>query len=624
MPSTQAAISSGLVSQSDLSPLPVVAENHPRRWLVYPLLGIVTVLFWIVVWGYHADAHTGTDQNGYLVTARLIQQEGRLSFVPKSPFQFVGRMMVVAPQGRVYAKYPFGYPLLAALGRVFWDADGAFRVGPACMVVACFLCFFLFRAAMGNFAALMGVIWMACNPVTLVYANDTNSHAPTLLCVALGFWGVLTWWEKGGWWRGFIGGLALGYACTIRYTEFLLVLPVLFAALVKIRFDARRLREGLPVLLGWAIPIAALATICWWSYGAPWRTGYSLCKEQTGFGWKYFLGDADGPTSRQANWVTLIYQLNHTGLFLLLPVAVAGLIALFWHSWKLATLMVLWVIPSTILYLFYYWAPAGEEATGYLRFFLTVFPGMILAGLWLLDRAVGMTPAARAVSLGALTALGASINLANVAPGLENHLQTCLNARTMLEQVRQSVPQNSLLFADETLCNLLDMNGGYELYDLNLFQPGSFSRFKKIANEGSADDPNPIQRARALAYMKLLGTQQSNGDYRAKPADELDRQQLAIVRQALAEKRRVMYVFRAGPQWNMLGNAKDLTARQLATWRDTTLPVTSNANLLTRWPRGVQRLNRAAPPLTPWQRRDRTWSLYEIVPAKPATSPASK
>ncbi|NNM86949.1 MAG: hypothetical protein HKL95_00345, partial [Phycisphaerae bacterium] len=29
---------------------------------------------------------------------------------------------------------------------------------------------------LGNFLSLMGVIWLACNPVTLTYANDANSH----------------------------------------------------------------------------------------------------------------------------------------------------------------------------------------------------------------------------------------------------------------------------------------------------------------------------------------------------------------------------------------------------------------------------------------------------------------
>ena len=61
------------------------------------------------------------------------------------------------------------------------------------------------------------------------------------------------------------------------------------------------------------------------------------------------------------------------------PVCIGGMFAMFWYSWRLATAIALWVIPPTVLYMFYYWAPAGEENVYYLRFFLTVFPGMILA-----------------------------------------------------------------------------------------------------------------------------------------------------------------------------------------------------------------------------------------------------
>ena len=51
----------------------------------------------------------------------------RLSFIPETPYQFAGRMCIITePYGpsdptkpaeyRVYAKYPFGYSLMAAIG----------------------------------------------------------------------------------------------------------------------------------------------------------------------------------------------------------------------------------------------------------------------------------------------------------------------------------------------------------------------------------------------------------------------------------------------------------------------------------------------------------------------------
>src|SRR5205085_5977703 len=97
--------------------------------------------------------------------------------------------------------------------------DGMYLVNPLCTVLACYFAYFLCRQLVSPFASLMGVAWLACNPLTLVYATDANSHASTLLCVCAGFWGLLSWMRLGGQgkanWRGFLGGFALGYACTI-------------------------------------------------------------------------------------------------------------------------------------------------------------------------------------------------------------------------------------------------------------------------------------------------------------------------------------------------------------------------------------------------------------------------
>ena len=102
-----------------------------------------------------------------------------------------------------------------------------YLVNPACYLLACLMSFWLFRTITSNFIALLGVIWLACNPVALELAFDANSHASSLLCVVVGFWGLLKWWKTRHAWIGFVGGFALGYAAIIRYTEFLLIIPLL-------------------------------------------------------------------------------------------------------------------------------------------------------------------------------------------------------------------------------------------------------------------------------------------------------------------------------------------------------------------------------------------------------------
>lgn len=399
----------------------------------------ILVLDALTLFGYYAGAQGGVDQAGYLMTARLIAGEtnldnptvtaaptlddashpkasfvqrasafdwlrNRLSFVPESPFQFASRMCVMTePYGpadpskpaeyRIYAKYPFGFPLLAAIARSFAGWSAMYLVNPICTALACLVAYFLFRQVVSPFMALLGMLWLACNPLVLFYANDANSHSTTLMCVVVGFWGLLSWMRTGKVWRAWIGGLALGYACTIRYSEFLLVLPVLFAAAVQFRPNRKRILGSLSLVAAWAIPVGILAIVCWISFGSPWKTGYSYCNESTGFGWKYFTGDFGDPMVRKiGNWETFIQQLNRTALFIFWAPAIVGLLAMLGSSWRLGVTILLWVLPQTILYMLYYWAPGGEVTVAYMRFFMTLMPGFILAALWGLERGLLRLP----------------------------------------------------------------------------------------------------------------------------------------------------------------------------------------------------------------------------------------
>ena len=407
------------------------------------------------------------------LNARWDWLRNRLSFVPESPFQFVSRMCVMTepfgpasaglppatgnaatePLGekadsagkpaeyRYFAKYPFGFSLMAAVGREvgsYFDKQqvvervpavggattrakvastqgvagvstqaatqaartqivkedavgrgfaGMYIVNPVCTVLACFFAYFMYRQAVSPFVALIGVIWLACNPLVLAYSNDANSHASTLMCVSLGFWGLISFLRTRKLWRAWVGGLALGYACTIRYSEFLLVLPVLFAAALHFRWNWKRAVGSMSLVVAWAIPVAVLALVCWVSFGAPWKTGYTYCNEDTGFGWKYLSGDW-GDRQMTGNWETLVTQMNRTGLFVMWPLALAGIFGMIGTAWRLGGIIALWVFPSMALYLLYYWAPGGDTTTVYLRFFVSVMPGLIFAGVWVLERGV--------------------------------------------------------------------------------------------------------------------------------------------------------------------------------------------------------------------------------------------
>lgn len=515
---------------------PTVVENHPRRWLVYPLLAIFIGLFAVALAGFYEPTNLGVDQNGYNVTARLLAQHHRLYFVPHNPWQFVGMMMIQTPDGHIFAKYPPGMAVLGVVGWLLHGPRGMYLVDPICTVLACLASFFLFRQAVGNFLALMGVIWLACNPVTLSFADDSNSHGAALCFTVLGFWALLSWWRQGGAWRGMLAGLALGFCTWIRYTEFLWIVPL--AAVVIMRYWQMRppLRQCVLALAAFSLPIVILAVIQWVSFGAPWKTGYAYCKEQTGFSWQYFVGD---PIGRQGNWQTVIEQFTNLGMFLLFPLAIAGLVRMFFSHWKLTLALALWVIPSTLVYMFYYWAPSNVQTTGYLRFFLDVFPALILAALWLLNEAMGRDRAVTAITVGALTLLGAGYNLYTIAPSLLAQFSGKLALKTAVDTLHHYTHRGSVVFADEQTCNYLDSVGGYRLYSVNLFMPQSFFRFETVAGDNS---PQGLQKARGKLYRALLGRKDAAGHWVPKPRAQIQHAEVKLIDAALARHKQVVFL----------------------------------------------------------------------------------
>jgi hypothetical protein len=227
--------------------LPSLAQAEPLfvrlLWLV-----VAAALIWghfYLVKSYWAPSHPGVDQNGYQVGGKLFSETFSTGYKPANPFIYVGWMWVQTPDGWVYPKYPLGIPVLDAV--CIWLAPTihqgvvwSYMVSPVCTVLAAAAMFLMLRTVASSFAAVLGLILMAENPVALVLSNNSNSHA-----AALGFttWGILflIWWMRyGSWWRGLIAGLLLGYAVTIRYTEGLLMLPIAAAVLTSIRYERAR------------------------------------------------------------------------------------------------------------------------------------------------------------------------------------------------------------------------------------------------------------------------------------------------------------------------------------------------------------------------------------------------
>ena len=496
-------------------------------YLALVLLVVILALFTTALATFYVPAHQGPDQNAYDVAARMLVEHHRLYFKLSNPWQFMGDNQVLLPNGRVYPKYPPGTSLLAAT--TWWlggHSSAMYLMDPLCAVLACAMSFFLFRSLLDDFAALLGVIWLACNPLVLFFANYGDSHGAALLFTVLGFWALLAWRNYGGFWRALLAGGILGFCCWVRYTELLWCLPMLAVALRPWHRSRRRFWEGLSVIAAFALPVAILAGLNWMVFGAPWRTAYALCGEQTGFAWRYFIGNPAAHPPRPGDWRILMDQSADLGLYLLLPFTLLGLVRLFWIHWRMGLMLTLWIIPSGMLYLLYYWAP---DNLGYARFFIDLLPALILAGLWLASRAVASQRAATAIGLGLLTLLGAGFNLYHIAPQLLSRVAAKLNLVEARDALRASLPRGSVILADGSMDNYLASIGGYRLYNEQMFYPRFFQKMRRLARHRG---PQIIEPLSARHYLTLLARRGPHGKIHAPSWAQLRQDESQIIAQA--------------------------------------------------------------------------------------------
>ena len=532
------------------------ANGEKTAWII---LLIFTVLYGLFLAAFYEPAHPGVDQNGYMLTARLVATHGQLSFRPRDPLQFAGSMIIQTPQGFMYAKYPPGVGVLGALLRLMSGPSAMYLVDPLCTVMALIGGYFLFRRLLDPFLSLLGVILLAINPVTLTYADDSNSQGAALGFTVLGFWALLVWWEKGGAWRAWLAGILLGFCCWMRYTEFLWLLPLLAVAFLRYS-QTRGIRDSLMAIAGFALPVALLAAINWHAFGAPWRTGYWFCREQTGFSLQYLISGGHLFPSRQGNWLTVIEQFENLGLFLLFPLAIIGLCRLPLIYKRFGLVILLWVLPTTLVYALYYWAPTRDDTVGYLRFFLDTFPALIPVALWTAGELLKSERRLRALAIGGLALLASGFSLHVMMPRLMAAKAVKISLLQTRDVLRESLKPGSVVFAPATVCNYLNSVGGFELYDTSLFMPGMAGRMTFLS---ARNGPSGLQKTRAMEYRHLLSQRNSRGAFIPDPAYRLRQMELKIVQKAWHQGRQVVMLAPALQMSRILPTAAFLKVRTI-------------------------------------------------------------
>lgn len=642
MSETLAAHSLALTQRSAESVRPDVrAGSLSASELICDLLAVLLVgAFFLASRAYFVPAHSGVDQNGYLVGGRLFAENLSMEYIPIlpgarsefDPHQFVGRMWVGAelgtPRERYFPKYPLGYPLLVAgalwIGGPTWGPVAAYGINPVAMALAIAATYLLAREIAGALPGFCATAVFASSPVTMGLATSPNSHATAVCAVAWGMYLLLRWWHAHGRARALAAGLLLGYAATIRYTEATLILPILLVAWFSFRREAWR--EPCLLILGWAIPIALLILHNFATMGTV--TGYDSTNESLGFSLHYAA----------ENWETMIRQLGGIGLYFIFPFSVLGLLWMFWWNWKQASVLAAWIIPCMLAYVFYYWAPdplaAQQQGVyiSYLRFFLKIMPALVACGFWLFARLIELarntqqpaTIAAATLAMGVATCASVAVHLQNSTFAAEDDQNRRLLLQMNTEEILAAAPAHAAIFsADTQLLHHLQFVGDYALYNGETFNKSFVQNLPNLR----PDEPQAWEPGRRESLYKRL---------KDASQPQLDDQARRIINSALSSGRRVFFV--------VPGRENDPTIRRRRNFipaRSPRIPelVTRFATperfdteLVASWNQPIVRPampdpagpRNKRPDMRGIERRSTFWQIIEVkkkVPA-PATSPA--
>ncbi|HWP40627.1 MAG TPA: hypothetical protein VNL70_06840, partial [Tepidisphaeraceae bacterium] len=263
-------------------------------------------------------------------------------------------------------------------------------------------------------------------------------------------------------------------------------------------------------------------------------TGYDGTNESIGFSLQY----------AQDNWETMIRQLGSVALYLMFAFSLMGLPAMLVRSWRLGLVMAMWILPCLIVYTCYYWAPDPVPVQqtmyiGYMRFFTTILPGLVLCAFWFFDQAVQWLDAhavdrwpgrlAR-VSFVGVTAIAAAVHAHNSAFNAESDQYTRLMLRFNAEEVLAVAPAGSVIFAqDNGLLHHLQFVRDYKLYSGETFNKWFIDNLPRMdPDEPQGWDPG----RRDSLYRRLKDHTQA----------QLDQQQRQLISEALDAGRRVFVV----------------------------------------------------------------------------------
>lgn len=428
--------------------------------LPWILLSPILILHFLFLRSLFAPAIATPDANGYWAQGSLLFTTGRTWFTPESDVQYIGDHWFVTDSGRYFSQYPPGLSVLVGLVYRLFGFRASVWINPVLATMSLIGLYLLSRRLLGPWWGVAGVFVLAMNPVFNQHALWCFAHMAVTFCLVWGLFFLVRWSEWGKLWEIFLAGLLFGYIPTIRYPEALFAIGVAIFLLGHLRSRKRIGLHYLAAISGAALPLVPLLIRNQLAFGAFYRTAYALTHEQTAFGWEYF----------KSHFVSYIRGLQGVGVGLFFPLGVMGMTMMGWVlRWR--RVGVLWVmlsVPSTLLYMAYYWSPHMAP----MRFLLPTFICYILAGVWLLARVTDRTSTLLKSSVVAVVLLLQFIwgGFSNIPELKQLHYQKEVLAR-VTDALEHTIKHGDVLIAHPQILQHLDFVRHWRLMDPRVLLP---------------------------------------------------------------------------------------------------------------------------------------------------------